>query len=318
MKGVIVGHTMIGFTVSVLTADSLNLEKRKHITVGLMAMAFAILPDFDLVLGLIEIMESGFQGVSQTREEFWTEGLKFHRGMTHSLILSLFSATVFSLVSYGNKYRIIGLTSASLLIIGITIFLGSLHAVTISFYIVPGIVIASVARRYGLDKRLVIISSFVGLVTHPLGDVFTGPSPELLAPLPFEVISDQLTLFQDSTLHLLSVFMLELITVWIFIHVYLGIKNDFTITYIRPYVLLGVFYGLISPFIRPPTLGSADHFVASILIFSTSVMLIRAFLFKYRGFWLGRELIKILLISGVGVATVSFFSYLASYLLIFH
>lgn len=312
----IVGHTMVGFTVSVLIADHLGIQRKRYMSIGLMGMAFALLPDFDLVLGLTGVIESGFNGISETREEFWTQGLRYHRGTTHSLIFGLISATTFSLVSYGNKFKIIGFVLASFIIIGSVFIVGLLHTVTISFYIVPGLLIASVAREYGLNGRLVVISSFTGLLTHPLGDVFMGPSPDLLAPLPFKLVSDQLSIFQDPTLHLLSVFILELITVWIFIHVYLRIKGDFILHYIRPYIFFGTFYGLISPLIKPPTAGSADHLLVSVLILSITIISIRAVRFKNQGIWLGREVTKSLLISGAGIVTVSVLSYLASYVLI--
>lgn len=312
----IIGHAMVGFTFSVLLADHLGIQRKRYISVGIMGLSFALLPDFDLALGLTGAIESGFSGLSQTREEFWEEGLRYHRGITHSLVFGFISATSFSLVSYKNKFKIIGSILALLIVIVSFLTIGLLNTITISFYMVPGLLIAFVAKEYGLDGIPVIISSFTGLLTHPLGDVFIGPSPDLLAPLPFELVSDQLRLFQDPTTHILSVFVLELVTVWVFIHVYLRINEDFILGYIRPYAFFGTFYGLISPFIKPPELGSADHIVITILMLCVTITLVRAFTFKYQGIWLGREVIKILLVSGVGIATVSVFSYIASYILI--
>lgn len=307
---------MLGFTASVLISDSLDMKKKRQITVGLMTMLFALLPDFDLAIVFVELLNSGFQEISYGGGEFWDDSVKFHRGITHSLIFSFVSATIFSLVAYGDKHKKIGFASAGLVVLLSMIFLGWLRGITISFYMILGLIIATIARERNLDIRLVIISSFTGLITHPFGDVFTGPPPEMLAPLPFELVSDQLKLFQDSTLHFLSAFALELAIAWISIYTYLRLKDESIDIYLRPYVVLGVFYGLISPFVDPPTLTSADHFVVGILILSVAITLSRAFVFKYSGIWLGREVMKILLVSAVGTVTISFLSYVASYTII--
>lgn len=313
----IVGHAMVGFVVSVMIARKLSMSRDQQLAVGLTAMAFAVLPDFDLIVGVIGVVESGLQGISQTQQEFWTDGLKYHRGLTHSILFGLVSATIFSLISYGDRNRLLGLALAIVVLLISAVSLGVLQSIVVFSYIISGIVITLIVRKYNDMRNIVVISSFTGVITHPFGDVFTGTSPQLLSPLSINVLPDIVLVSQEPTLHLLFVFILELSTVWAFVYTYLKINEESVWTYIPVYTMVGVLYGFTSMIIQPPTLEVSYHFVFSIIALGFSVMMVEAYLHAYKKQNFNLKQIQSLLISGLGVVTVSLISYLIGYIILF-
>jgi hypothetical protein len=73
------------------------------------------------------------------------------------------------------------------------------------------LLVAHVTARL-IQARTLLIGTVLGLLPHPVLDVFIGSPPDLLYPLPLSLIQSRVVLVaSDSTLNFMVVFLIELV-----------------------------------------------------------------------------------------------------------
>jgi|AntRauTorcE11898_2_1112593.scaffolds.fasta_scaffold07715_2 membrane-bound metal-dependent hydrolase YbcI (DUF457 family) len=275
-----VGHSLFAFAMVAALASRgfASEDRRRALALGVVAGAFAAVPDADMAYALSGVLDVavaasgtaaiGSEGVFAVTGAFWAASTVVHRSMTHSIVVAPVAALGFGLLVHRGR-------RANLAVAGGLGVLGALTAVAaiahgllgllvFSAFVAAGAVVAVVVRRRTtLGVRETVVLAFVGLATHPFGDVLTGDPPTLLWPLDARLLDARVTLSGDPTLHLLGAFVIELAVVAFALAVY----ADLTDQPLRPSAraLGGVAYGAAVFVVPAPTLEVSYPFVFSIL-----------------------------------------------------
>jgi membrane-bound metal-dependent hydrolase YbcI (DUF457 family) len=262
-----VGHSAIAFVLGSMLAYILGYNNEKIIGFGVLAGAFAIVPDLDMGYAFIGILKSGATDISTLQEEFWASGLVVHRGITHSLVIGLFGSLSFGLIAFNKSIKALGFLILIVLMILTLIYNGLLEFAVIVTFSIGGVFISSISRYANANPIMILYCSFIGILSHPFGDIFTGSSPELLYPLDFRILPTRVLLSSDPTLHFLGAFTIELLAIWLAFGVYIKLQNHNIRQYIHYYVAtLGIFYSITIISLPPPTLSVSYHFVFTIIL----------------------------------------------------
>jgi len=269
---VFVGHGMLAFALAALFAEWRGWPARRALVFGVVAGAFATLPDVDVAYALFAI-----DGMTVVRaadpDAFWSAANRVHRSITHSAVIAALAAPAFGLVTTRTAdarrlwvSRAVGvLALAGLLGVAVGVS-GTLGGIVMSAFVLGGVVLAAAVRRSTqLSARALAVAALIGLFTHPWGDLFTGEPPALLYPFSVPVFDGRLGLAADPTLHLLGAFAVELATIWFAVFVFAHLTGRSIGTLSDPSVTLGAAYGAAPLLLIPPTLDVSYHFVFSIL-----------------------------------------------------
>jgi membrane-bound metal-dependent hydrolase YbcI (DUF457 family) len=264
----IAGHFFLAFSAVALFAYLRNYEPDKALKIGLMAGAFAVLPDVDMIYAFKELSQltSGFHSFS---DSFWSASTETHRGATHSLVTLFLTAA--AMIGY---YRYDSKLFAGLIVAGSFSAVFFLEGIYMSFLISLFTASALLLTHFSREKfemKEFVGAMFFGLLSHPFGDVFTGTPPDFLYPLPIEVLQGKVVLLQDPSLNFLAVFGLELFLIWTGIAVYIYLAERSLMEEFSFLSVTGVLYGALSFFISDPSLSRPYTFVFSILVFSALV-----------------------------------------------
>lgn len=254
----IVGHAALGFLIAALAAYYMDIDPDKCLAIGLFAAAFAALPDIDLVFASGEILTIFSSGGEGFIDSFWAASESFHRGITHTLLALILSAGAFTFYrSRGTELAasIVLLSTAFGLVVG-----GYLSAMIMAVFSLAGVFITHLSVDY-LERKEFMLAAFLGLVTHPFGDIFTGVPPDFMFPLGLKLLESRIVLNQDPVLNLLSVLLLELFVLFTAVLTAIMLKEDDLRGHITPAPLIGVFYIPMYFFVPEPTLSSAYVFV---------------------------------------------------------
>jgi hypothetical protein len=261
----IAGHFFLAFSVVALFAYLSRCDPDRALKLGLLAGAFAVLPDIDMIYAFKELAQitSGFHSFS---DSFWGASSETHRGATHSLVaLALTAAGLVEYYRSGSKL-FAGLFVA-VCFSAVFILDGFYMGVLMSLFALSALLLTYFSRE-NLDLREFASVMSFGLLSHPFGDIFTGKPPGFLYPLPFEVMQDRAVIFQDPSLNFLAVFGLEILLIWTGIAVYIYLAERSLMEEFSLLSFTGVLYGALSFFISDPSLSEPYVFVFSILAFS--------------------------------------------------
>jgi len=218
-----VGHGLLAFALVAAVATRLDYPRRRALAFGLVAGAFATVPDVDIAYALVGVVGAEATAPLQLAQTFWATGNVVHRGVTHSLAVAPAAAAVAGLSAArrgasGRRRVALSLGAGAValaLVAGVTAVSGGLAGgVTAAFVLAVGVV-ATVAAAVGPSAREVVALALTGLLTHPFGDLFTGEPPAMLYPFDATLFAARVTLHPDPTLHLLAAFALELSTAWL-------------------------------------------------------------------------------------------------------
>ncbi|MBZ6496667.1 metal-dependent hydrolase [Natrinema longum] len=268
-----VGHGLLAFALAALVADWRGWESRQALLVGVVAGAFATIPDIDVAYALVGLLEwqvaDGPLGASTA---FWDASRVVHRSVTHSLVVGAIAAPAFGLVAVrGGTSRTWGVraTGLGLLVALVAVALvwdGPLAALVMGLFVASGVLVArAVARRSTLSPSTVAIAAVWGLWSHPWGDLVTGSPPDWFFPFPSPVLESRVVLHPDPTLHLLGAFAIELATIWLALAVVCRLTDRSVLATVDRRATVGVAYGVAALAVTPPTLDVSYHFVFSIL-----------------------------------------------------
>ncbi len=260
-----VGHAALAFAIAAWGTHRLGFAAERALLVGVAAGAFAVVPDVDMGYALVGLATAGTADPGVLLDTFWDAGLTVHRGMTHSLVVGAVAALAFGLVASRGVARVTGLTALAGMVGATAAFAGGLEAGVMVSFVAAGAAVAHGAARVELGPREVLGAALVGLLTHPFGDLFTGTTPALLAPLDVRVLPGRVLLSGDPTLHLLGAFAIEVATVWVALAVYLLLRDQPLGAHIHRRAVLGGGYAAAVLALPPPTLSVSYHFVFSVL-----------------------------------------------------
>ncbi|WP_435333228.1 metal-dependent hydrolase [Haloarchaeobius sp. TZWWS8] len=325
-----VGHALLAFALVVLAARVSGAENRYALVAGLVAGAFATVPDVDMVYALVGVARAEATGVLDVTNAFWSASTVVHRTMTHSLVVAPLAAVAAACWVYQGEFdrpvRGVGGLLLVALVCVAAAELALLGAVVMgAFALATALVAVAVRELTEFGPRTVGLLAFVGLVSHPWGDLFTGEPPALLWPLDTALLSERVVLSTDPTLHLLGAFALELATVWLALLVLLTtVDVRFRMGprgLVGTRALVGVGYAGVAFLLPPPTLDVSYHFVFTILGVGTVLAapdVLRARLLasarRLRREWDTPRLLTAF-VTGLAAVTLALFAYTALYVL---
>jgi membrane-bound metal-dependent hydrolase YbcI (DUF457 family) len=273
---VFVGHALLAFALAVLAADWRGWPRRRALQFGLLAGAFAALPDVDVVYAVATVDVGRLLGIGPATgvdpSAFWAATEAVHRSMTHSLVVAAVAAPAFGLWALrgtAGRERLARALAVGLLagLVGVAAAAsGALGGIVIGVFVVVGLAVATAGRRWNdLSAGYVGLAAGVGLLSHPWGDLVTGEPPGLLYPFEAGLLDGRIVLHADPTVHLLSAFALELAVVWLALLAVVRVSEPSVATLSDPTAVVGATYGIGALVLVPPTIDAAYPFVGSIL-----------------------------------------------------
>jgi membrane-bound metal-dependent hydrolase YbcI (DUF457 family) len=272
-----VGHAMVAFAVATAVAAR-RWPSERAIAFGVVAGAFAAVPDVDMFYAVFGLAQVGLAGVWTMTEAFWQSSHLVHRAVTHSLVVGVVAAVAFAAAAVAagrgsgvlSSHRAWSSLLAVTLVVGLTgvsaAESGLLGGAVMAAFLLAGLAVAVVAaRRTDFGPRALFAAALAGLLSHPFGDLFTGSPPHFLYPLDLRLLTDRVTLLADPTLNLLAVFGVELATIWLAGYVYLRATDRELLEHVDTRAAFGAAYALAAVTMPAPTLDVSYHFVFSIL-----------------------------------------------------
>ncbi|MFB6103296.1 MAG: metal-dependent hydrolase [Haloplanus sp.] len=315
-----VGHAAVAFALVAGVAVARSWAGERALVVGVLAGAFAALPDVDIAYAFVGVASAAgaTSDALTVASAFWSTGNVVHRAVTHSLVLALPVALLAALRATGPTVRRRSLALVVPLVALVGAVSGALGALVTLLFTLGAVAIGTVAAHHGgVDARTIFAAAVVGLASHPFGDLFTGEPPAMLYPLDATLVSERVALAADPTLHLLGVFGIELVTVWAAVGVACLAAGLRPTTAVRPQATLGAGYAASILLIPAPTLDLSYPFVFSVLGVGLLGVLPRVRLVGEGGGptveppdWLAA------LVTGLSAITVAWLAYLVAYVVV--
>lgn len=307
-----VGHGLAAFALVGAVAIHFDVDRRHALRLAFVAALFATLPDVDILYGPLGLL-NGVSGVFNAADAFWSTGNVVHRGPTHSMVLGVGTAAALALWHRrGTAGRLLSASVLGALVAVVTAFSGSIAGAVTLVFALGGLAVVALADRFELSPRAVFATAMVGLLSHPLGDLFTGEPPVLLYPFDVPLVTERIALSPDPTLHLLGAFAIELILIWAGLLVYARLTDRHLLRSIDRKATLGVTYAGAALTLPAPTLETSYHFVFTVLAVGGIGMTQRELL--------GRELRSLDWLragaTGLGAVTFAAIAYLLAYLVV--
>lgn len=264
-----VGHALLAFAL-VGGGAALRHDREAGLKLGVLAAAFATVPDVDMVYALVGLA-SASGGVMGTVSSFWEASTAVHRTITHSLVVAPAAAALAAAWLHGRQtdsqrwLAVAALLGAGLGVVA-TVVTGALGGIVMAVFIVAAVAVAEGADRYALaDARAMFAVALVGLASHPFGDLATGEPPAFLYPFSAPLVTERVALSADPTLHLLGAFGVELAAIWAGLLVAVWLLERSVRAAIELRAVVGVGYALAALAIPAPTLEFSYPFVLSVL-----------------------------------------------------
>ncbi|WP_458205447.1 metal-dependent hydrolase [Haladaptatus sp. NG-SE-30] len=260
-----VGHALIAFALAALVASRFWPAERA-LTFGVVAGAFATIPDVDMTYAVVGLAQMGFGGVWQMTATFWGSSQLVHRVVTHSLVVAAVAAPAFVWATRGPRYRAIAAVALSALVWISLVKSGVLGAGVMLVFVMTGVVVTIAAASYtDFGPRALFAAIAFGLLSHPFGDLFTGEPPQFLYPLDVVLLDSRVALLGEPTLNLLTIFALELATGWLAVMAYFQLRDESLRQHVHGRAALGAGYAIAALVLPAPTLSVSYHFVFSVL-----------------------------------------------------
>ena len=314
-----VGHAALAFALVGGVAVARGWSTERALVLGVVAGAFAALPDVDMAYALVGIAGAAGSDALAVAGAFWSTGNVVHRAVTHSLVLAPPVALLAALrAADGRLARALSVALGILVVAIVALVGGTLAALITLLFVLGAAVVGTVAARHAaLTPPRILVAALVGFVTHPFGDLFTGEPPAMLYPVDATLVTDRVVFAADPTLHLLAAFGVELVTVWAAVAVVCVATGLRPTAAVSPRATLGAGYAASVLLIPAPTLDLSYPFVFSVLAVGLLGLFPRARLVgDPRGptveppDWLGAAL------TGLSAITVAWLAYGVAYVLV--
>lgn len=259
-----IGHALLAFALAALVAGRLGISRERALRYGVLAGAFAALPDVDVVYAPVGLLLQSAETLGP--DVFWETANVIHRGPTHSLVMgALLAVAVWLWVAERPSLRALGAALAALLVAVGALFSGAVGGAVVLVFVVSGLVVGTLATRQGIASRPLVAAALVGLLSHPFGDLFTGSPPALLYPFDVVLVAERVALHPDPTGQLLAAFAVELGAIWLAVWTYANLRDQRLTALVSPRASLGAGYAAAALLLPAPTLEQAAHFVFSVL-----------------------------------------------------
>ena len=314
-----VGHAALAFALVGGVAVARGWSTERALVFGVVAGAFAALPDVDMAYALVGIAGAAGSDALAVAGAFWSTGNVVHRAVTHSLVLAPPVALLAALRAVdGRLAQALSVALGALVIAVVALVGGTLAALITLLFVLGAAVVGTVAARHAaLTPPRILVAALVGFVTHPFGDLFTGEPPAMLYPVDAALVTDRVAFAADPTLHLLAAFGVELATVWAVVAVVCLATGLRPTAAVSPRATLGAGYAASVLLIPAPTLDLSYPFVFSVLAVGLLGLFPRARLVgDPRGptveppDWLGAAL------TGLSAITVAWLAYGVAYVVV--
>jgi membrane-bound metal-dependent hydrolase YbcI (DUF457 family) len=267
----LVGHGLLAFAAVASLGAAAGWDRRRALAVGVVALAFATLPDVDMLYAVWGGIGSALSGPLAANDAFWDATHAAHRSATHSLTLAVPTALAATLLvgrrpASGGAGWLPALAVLAGLPAVAVLASGPLDGATVLAFSVGALCLSvAIRRRTDLDGHTVGLAALAGLVSHPFGDLFTGTPPDLLYPLGVTVLEGKVLLSVDPTLNLLAVFALELVAVWLAAATYLRLDGRSLRSLVAPRAGIAAGYAGAVFLLPAPTLEAPTAFVVTTL-----------------------------------------------------
>jgi len=282
-----IGHFALSFLLIYFLLDvCTNVETKQVIRLSLISGIYGLVADLDIIFAFVETLLFVSETGNITIEAFWNISRKFHRKSTHSLVVGLLSiiGIVIQFIyidDVAKPYENITIDY------GISILFGGLIGMLTGNFargvLVSGLFvfcILSVTRvilyKTLFNKNIVLVSAFVGILSHPFGDVFTGTPPNFFYPL-YDIHFERIVLFTNETLNISALFLIENLLFVLFMLIYADSKDiKINITYITFSAAIAS-GGVLSYFITSPSIDEPYKFVSGILLLTSGYIIITSY-----------------------------------------
>ncbi|MFT4930793.1 MAG: membrane-bound metal-dependent hydrolase YbcI (DUF457 family) [Natronomonas sp.] len=316
-----VGHAALAFAIAASVALLRGWSRERVLAIGLVAGGFAVAPDADMVYALTGLTGE-VSGAAEAAKDFWGASTLVHRSITHSLVLAIPAGLAFAFWTVRAEWRSTAHTVTLALSIGLVaiavLYSGLLGAIVTVAFVATGLFVATLARYLTtLSPTQVLAAAWLGLLTHPWGDLFTGEPPSFLYPLDATLVASRVEFHADPTMHLLAVFGIELAAVWLAIAVLEPVTDEPLIGAVERKAWLGLGYAAATTILPSPTVDFSYQFVFSILGVGTllSVPGMRGWVVTLaRSRRLDRERITAAVLTGVAAVSLAWLGYAIAYL----
>ncbi|MGQ3413948.1 metal-dependent hydrolase [Natrinema sp. LN54] len=269
-----IGHALLAFALAALVADWRGWERRQALLVGVVAGAFATIPDIDVTYAFVGLLEwQAADGALAASSAFWDASRGVHRSVTHSLVVGAVAAPAFGLFAVrgpgSGRVRLARSVGLGILVALVAVaFLegGPVAAFVMGLFAASGALVAvGAARGTRLSASTVALAALWGLWSHPWGDLATGSPPDWVYPFESTLLSARVVLHPDPTLHLLGAFAIELAAIWLALVAVCRLTDRSLLAFVDRRAAVGAAYGVAALAVTPPTLEVSYHFVFSIL-----------------------------------------------------
>ncbi|MFW5896127.1 MAG: hydrolase [archaeon] len=317
-----VGHAALAFAIAASVAVAVGWPRDRVLAVGLVAAGFAVAPDADMVYALTGLSGEA-TGPMDAATDFWGASTLVHRSITHSLVLAIPAGLAFAAWTVRGPWRAIARPIALVLSVGLivvaTIYSGFLGGIVSLAFVATGLLVATLARYLTtLAPGQILAVAWLGLLSHPWGDLFTGEPPAFLYPFDATLVASRVYVHPDPTVHLLAVFGIEMATVWFAIWVLDTQVDRSLVGTVERKAWLGLGYAAAAIVLPPPTVDFSYHFVFSILAVGTVLGAPRfqgSVLTLARHRRLDRERITTAALTGLAAVSLAWIGYAIGYLL---
>lgn len=274
-----VGHALLAFALVGGLARLTGRGDREILVFAALGACYGLLPDVDLVYTVYAVAESGPTGIFPTTKHVWTESWVIHRTLTHSLlvgsalVVAVLGAAVVVPRSLTDRppvaTRVLGGGLAGLLTVALLSIAfvadGRLGMITMSLLVTGAIGLTLVGRRHGVSVTWLGCVAAVGLLLHPLGDLWMGRPPVVFYPVAPKLAFPPILFASDPTIHFVTAFMIELGLAWASILLWISTTDRAVWTMIRPAAALGLVACGAFVLVPPPTFTIAYQFSAGVL-----------------------------------------------------
>ncbi|MFW6265542.1 MAG: metal-dependent hydrolase [Halanaeroarchaeum sp.] len=320
-----VGHEFAAFALAVVLARRLGTSDATALTIGLVAGASAVLPDLDLLVATVSYAHLLGGPATASWDGLWSTSNAIHRGLSHTLVGGTGVAIVVTTAALARRSASAGTPRGSLGAIGVglgvTIGLvsvarvagGASETLSIALVLAGAILLGLVVGgRTSLGGRAIVGGAFVGLLTHPFGDVFMATPPAVFYPFQVTLLTESVRLAADPTVNLVAIAVVELTTVWAGVAAFASVRGVSLRRAVDPLAALGLAYPLLMAFVPRPTMADA-HWLGFTLapfgVVGTLTLLGRHHRRRNR-------LLRVL-VTGLATVTLAAGSYVFAYLLFF-
>ncbi len=314
-----VGHGLLAFAAVAGLATWYGTDRDRAIAIGILAGAFATIPDLDIVHPLLALaIEPG--PLAEAPSRFWTLSTEIHRASTHSLVVGAITAVgVTAIAARPGDHAFVavrrprhlvavgGIVLLTGLVAIVSLLDGALPGAIVALMVAAGVALAVVARTQDLSIQAIGVAAGVGLLSHPFGDMFTGDPPPLLYPVHGDLLTAHVSLHPDPTLHLLAAFLVELSTIWLALAVLARLFGVRLRSQVGLRSLAGVGYAGAVLVMPAPVLDAATPFVFSVL----AVGLVGTPIRSTHDRWMWRAVT-----TGLAAVTIAAVAYGVAYLIV--